>query len=756
MKDYQDFLNRFGNVKSVGQNQYRASCPVCENGQADGKHLYISFEDNKALIHCKHGDDPNDIMRAIGENSSFMFINDNIIARNQPTEVKNERKKKQSTFTLDFIKTQYKPFKGKRAFNGDFSRYHEYANRNGKLVGLKAIWKSKNGEKAVSWFTPKTDGRFVIGLGSEKMPLYGLKRVLEEKDTVYITEGEKDADTVIRMGYTATTSPNGAGSKWNPSYNNSLKGKNIVILEDNDEAGKAHALDIANKVYFTAKSVKIINPVNIYSSSREKDDITDIVEKIGLERAKIKLDKAVETTEFYNYDSELPNWVVSRYDKFGGFKSHDINEEIFINVFLNMYGLRFIGSKFYDKEGNQVQEGRLKKQIQDKISKFITKDLAKRTCQLYQALEHHCYTEPPTVEENRICCKNTDLLIDLKTGEITPTNKKFVLSRLGITYKEDAKRAEKWEKFLNDLLYEEDILTLQEYMGYCLIPTTKAQVALFLIGRGGEGKSRIGYILREIFQNRFISDKIHKLEDDRFLSARLEDKLIFYDDDLNTKKLRETGTFKQLITNEIEVEIEPKGKEKRPVQLFTRFVSCGNMALSSCFDKTDGFYRRLLILNCKEKDREKDDRNLNEKLKGELDEIFNWCLIGLQRLVRNDFNFTASDRAKEAVEDLRNEDNNLIEFFEDTSVFEYKKDAETTTKDIQTVYKIWCDKNGYQCLSDNTLYFYLKSNQKKLKIKYKNRIKSKRVRGYEGIGLTLPTEDELQSYYDQEPRFRYR
>lgn len=756
MKDYQDFLNSFSNVKNVGQNQYRASCPVCENGQADGKHLYISFEDKKALIHCKHGDNPSDIMSAIGKNLSFMFINDAEIARNRLTKPVNERKEKQSNFTLEFIKTQYKPFKGKRAFNGNFSRCHEYINRNGKLIGLKAIWKSKDGEKAVSWFTPKSDGRYTVGLSNQKMPLYGLKRVIEEKDTVYITEGEKDADTVIRMGYTATTSPNGAGSKWNIAYNNYLKGKNVIILEDNDEAGRIHALDIAKKICFTAKTVKIINPVSIYSSSEEKEDITDIVDKIGLERAKTKLNKAVETTEFYNHDFEIPSWISSRYDKFGGFKRHDINEERFINTFSSLNGLKFIGNKFYDKDGNQIQEGKLKKQIQGMISKFITKDLAKKTCQLYQALEHYCYTEPPLIEENKISCKNIDLLIDFKTGKITPSNKKFALNRLDITYKKSAKKAEVWEKFLNDLLYEEDILTLQEYMGYCLIPTTKAQVALFLIGRGGEGKSRIGYILSEIFKERFISDKIHKLEDDRFLPARLEDKLIFYDDDLNTKKLRETGTFKQLITNEIAVEIEQKGKEKRPVKLFTRFISCGNTALSSCFDKTDGFYRRLLILNCKEKERSEDDHDLNEKLKAELDGIFHWSLVGLQRLVRNNFNFTASDKAKEAIKELKKEDNNLIEFFRDTSVFEYDRKLETASKDIQTVYKIWCDKNGCQCLSDKTLHAYLKSEQRRLKIKYKNKIRQKRVRGYEGIGLTLPTEDELQSYYNQEPRFKYR
>ena len=45
----------------------------------------------------------------------------------------------------------------------------------------------------------------------------------------------------------------------------------------------------------------------------------------------------------------------------------------------------------------------------------------------------------------------------------------------------------------------EDIPALQEYLGYCLIPSTKGQKMLMLIGKGGEGKSRIGVVMNAIF-----------------------------------------------------------------------------------------------------------------------------------------------------------------------------------------------------------------------------------------------------------------
>ena len=55
-----------------------------------------------------------------------------------------------------------------------------------------------------------------------------------------------------------------------------------------------------------------------------------------------------------------------------------------------------------------------------------------------------------------------------------------------------------WLKFLDELLIPEDVQTLQEYIGYLLIPSTKAQKMLILTGKGGEGKSRIGLLLKKL------------------------------------------------------------------------------------------------------------------------------------------------------------------------------------------------------------------------------------------------------------------
>ena len=78
---------------------------------------------------------------------------------------------------------------------------------------------------------------------------------------------------------------------------------------------------------------------------------------------------------------------------------------------------------------------------------------------------------------------------------------------------------------------------MQEYLGYCLIPSTKGQKMLMLIGKGGEGKSRIGVVMNTIFGLNMNTTSIQKVETNRFARADLEGKLLMVDDDLDMNAL---------------------------------------------------------------------------------------------------------------------------------------------------------------------------------------------------------------------------
>ena len=102
---------------------------------------------------------------------------------------------------------------------------------------------------------------------------------------------------------------------------------------------------------------------------------------------------------------------------------------------------------------------------------------------------------------------------------------------------------------------------MQEYLGYLLIPSTKAQKMLVMTGKGGEGKSRIGLLLKKLFGEASHSESILRIETNRFASANLEYKLVMVDDDLNMVALPETRNIKSIVTAEDRLCIERKNKQ---------------------------------------------------------------------------------------------------------------------------------------------------------------------------------------------------
>lgn len=99
-------------------------------------------------------------------------------------------------------------------------------------------------------------------------------RLLDWEDhptrTLFIVEGEKDADRLAQLGLLATTNIGGAG-KWPTDWSDRFNGRNIVILADNDPPGHAHAIDVATKLHPHAAATRIPQLPDL----PPKGDITD-------------------------------------------------------------------------------------------------------------------------------------------------------------------------------------------------------------------------------------------------------------------------------------------------------------------------------------------------------------------------------------------------------------------------------------------------------------------------------------------------
>jgi hypothetical protein len=104
------------------------------------------------------------------------------------------------------------------------------------------------------------NGGWIWNLEGVRRDLYRLPKLIEavaNERPVFIAEGEKAVEALVKLGVPATCSPHGAG-KWRHEYAHHLKGANVIILPDNDEPGEAHARDVAASLDGIAASVKVL------------------------------------------------------------------------------------------------------------------------------------------------------------------------------------------------------------------------------------------------------------------------------------------------------------------------------------------------------------------------------------------------------------------------------------------------------------------------------------------------------------------
>jgi hypothetical protein len=112
-------------------------------------------------------------------------------------------------------------------------------------------------------------GRLIWNLNDVRRVLYRWPELIAYPDaTVFVTEGEKDADRVASLDLCATTVASG---KWTDDCINALAGRHCWILEDNDDTGRKKALETATRLHPVAASVKIVR----FPSLPDGGDVSD-------------------------------------------------------------------------------------------------------------------------------------------------------------------------------------------------------------------------------------------------------------------------------------------------------------------------------------------------------------------------------------------------------------------------------------------------------------------------------------------------
>lgn len=489
--------------------------------------------------------------------------------------------------------------------------------------------------------------------------------------------------------------------------------------------------EILNHIYTLKNKTDILNYVQLLESkAKEYKKLIKIAPTIN----KYKKDalKQIKNQEMQKKISSAPKWIYI--DEFNRVR---INEPLFCKIKAQELQCKTINGNVRTIDGKQLDDAELLYQIQSEFKENILDNIAKRSKQLLDALKNATFSKLPPYDNN-IHFANGTYHVNTQSFE---NNKYWCINRLNVNYNNNAPRPTKWLNFLNELLNPDDIITLQEYLGYCLIQSTALQRMLFLIGSGGEGKSVIGKVLNALMgDNNVYIDKIHELQKNRFKLINLENKLLFIDDDLQTNALNDTGIIKTLITGG-KSSLEPKGKPSYNAELYARGLCFGNIPLTALYDHSDGFYRRQIIIRTKHKPSNRATNFFLDQdiIKTELEGVLLWCLDGLHRLINHNFNIFISKASEENLQEAKKNAFNFILFLEDPDQLEFDPTSEESATDIYASYCYYCTDNGLDELKRRLVIDWLHTNEKEYSLKYSENCHeygtNKRVRGFKGIRL---------------------
>lgn len=244
---YEEILSHF-QVKKYGNGKAQALCPAHPDKEAS---LTITQgNDGKTLLKCHAGCSSESVVLAAGLKMADLFSENRLSEERWRTYIESREKRKIEA-VYNYVST-----------NG------EYAYTKIRLEGKKMLFGMLKDERFEYGLKGRSKKEFNAIFGS----IPRIKEAIERNEPIFIPEGEKDVNTLIKKGYAAFSC--GGANDWNKNVSELCNGAEVIILADNDDPGKKLAATIEKDLKGISKSVKIIVPM----PDTPKADITDYFE----------------------------------------------------------------------------------------------------------------------------------------------------------------------------------------------------------------------------------------------------------------------------------------------------------------------------------------------------------------------------------------------------------------------------------------------------------------------------------------------
>lgn len=601
-------LSRLPGYRSDGPG-WAARCPAHEDSTPS---LTIGIgDDERALLCCHAGCTTEAIVTALGLAMSDLF----------PPKARDDRPRIVATYA--------------------------YQDEAGELL-YEVVRMSP---KSFRQRRPNPSGGWVWNMTGVNRVLYRLPFVIaavRTGSTVFVVEGEKDADAITKAGGIATCNPGGAG-KWDkvPGAVTVLKGATVIIVADDDKPGHAHAQQVAKSLTEHAASVRIVKAAkgkDAFDHLAAGYTLADFVHVPDQHAA-----NAPDHRDRGAAGNEVPSpnnpMAVARYIV----DDHHRHEDGLTLTFWRGDFYRWTGSAWLAVEGDAVR------------------------ADLYHALEHAVYLGKDDLEpwapNRRKIADVTDALqavtfIDVEppawitTSADAPAAARVVAVGNGLLhvptrrliphtpsffnfvscpfdFDPDAPVPERWLTFLRELWPNdpEAIATLQEFFGYVLSGRTDIHKILLLIGPTRAGKGVIARVLRDLVgRGNVAGPTLNSLGQNFGLQPLLGKSLALISDArLGGRDANVVIERLLSISGEDTLTVDVKFKEPWTGKLSTRFLIISN-ELPRFGDASGAIANRMVILTLGTSWLGRENTRLTDELLTEMAAILNWSLAGLDRV----------------------------------------------------------------------------------------------------------------------------
>jgi len=128
----------------------------------------------------------------------------------------------------------------------------------------------------------------------------------------------------------------------------------------------------------------------------------------------------------------------------------------------------------------------------------------------------------------------------------------------------------------------------------------------------------------------------------------------------------------------------------------------------------------------------------------EVEGIVLWCIEGLERLIRNDYQFMISNKSQLLMDEMQEDDDNILSFLESTGYIGLEKGTYATSKDLYVAYCRWCNDNLDVPVSERSFARRFKERSADYGMTYDKNISvgnGRYCRGFRGVHVKVRMKD---------------